>query len=149
MSIKAERMQSAAVSTSSLEAIVREQLLMIDSKIQAHPRTFGRNIITIDLSTTFNIPGLERMEQQRYIYSNICRSLLARNFEVGMKLHENVAKLMVAFSVKFDPKEVEAMETILHQVLLVEAAQVDAFIAGTKPPPPKKSGRGARDADPE
>lgn len=147
-------MESATVSTASLEAIVREQLQMIDKKIHAHPRTFGRNIITVDLSTSFNIPGLERMEQQRYIYSNICRSLINRHYEVGLMLLEDVAKLLIAFTVQFDQKEVNAMEMILQQVLLVEQSQVDSFIKGGEDSkrsfPRKASSPGGRSsADPK
>ena len=56
---------------------IRELLhpIEIDDKMLHSDKSWGRNVITHDLPTSFIFPGLEKKDAQRMIYSQILKSL--------------------------------------------------------------------------
>lgn len=115
MSITAKELTKAASNTAALESVVREQLRMIDVKLQAAPRRFGLNVVAIPLESSFSLPGLDKMEQQRFVYSNIIKSLKARGFAVSILLDKTNTQLFVTFEVTFNEEEIRAMNAILQE----------------------------------
>ena len=133
MSLKASKMQSAVVSANALEAIVREQIQMIDGKIQNSHRVFGRNVIVVDLATIYSVPGLDKQDQQRFIYSEIIKSLRGRDFEAGLVLDKGFTQLYVAFVVQFDPEQIAAMNAIIKSAILATPESIDVFLGKNDP----------------
>ena len=126
MALRADQLKQTAISTSALESIVREQLRMIDTKIQNSDKTFGRNVVRVELETSFSIPGLAKSEQQRYVYSKLLQSIAERGFEVKIVLDQTYTCLYIAYTLEFDQAQLDAMNTIIRNGSL-RPEQVDAF----------------------
>jgi len=148
MSIAVQDLQTSIVNTSALEAQVREHLNMIDNRLREAERTFGRNVLVVKLPATFGIPGLDKMEQQRFVYSEIIDSLRKRGFEVRIWLGRDAAALYVAYVVTFKPEQVDAMSAIIREAV-IDAGDVPGFMTpGGRAPavePPTKNHDGRAD----
>lgn len=130
MSLRPEALQTSVASIAALEAIVREQLAMIDTRIRESDRKMGRNVIVIDLTDNFGIPGLDVREQQRFVYSSIISNLQKRGFETKIRLptkREPTTSVYVAYTVEFNPEEVSAMSAVLSQAQIRAGEEVEKF----------------------
>lgn len=114
MSLRADQLKKLGGSRAALDAIVREQLAMIDSRIQNSDRVFGRNVVHIDLGTSFSIPGLSKMDEQRFVYSSIISSLIKRGFEVRIVLEEDNTTLLVIYTIEFGQADVDQMNKVIR-----------------------------------
>lgn len=146
MAMTVSDLQSALAGTAALEHQLREWLQLIDNKIRDADRVFGRNVITVDLPVSFGIPGLDKKEQQRYIYCNILLSLRKRGFEVRILLNDDTTRLYIAFTISFTPEQLETMSAVIRDSL-IRPAQVAAFFepspdngASNSGAPAKKAG---------
>lgn len=146
MSVKVGDLQTTIVNTSSLEAQVREHLHMIDDKLRGADRTFGRNILRVKLPATFGIPGLDPMEQQRFVYSEILDSLQKRGFEARIWLGKDSAELFIAYIVTFNPEQIEAMSAIIRNSV-ISAEDIPKFMNPLRPSPADDAGRKKKSSD--
>jgi hypothetical protein len=131
MALRVEDLQTALVSTSALENQVREQLLLIDTRIRESDRVFGENLITVNLPTSFGVPGLDKMEQQRFVYSEIIDSLKLRKFEVRIFLGKDSATIYIKYVVRFNVDQVEAMSDIIR-ASVIKAEEIPTFVNSSK-----------------
>lgn len=138
MSVTAKQLSKSGAKGKDLDAIVREQLLIIDDRLQRADRTWGRNVIAHDLPTSFTFPGLEKKDAQRIIYAAIARSLLDRGFGVRMLLEADRTVLFLEWVTDLNSEEVEAMNRLIRQVR-IEASNVESFLT-------RDRGAGARTA---
>lgn len=153
MALRVSDLQTAVVSTSALQNQIREQLQMIDTRIREADRVFGRNVITVSLPATFGVPGLEKMEQQRFVYSEIIDSLKKRDFEVRIWLGQDSATLYIAYVVNFNPEQVDAMTEIIKGAM-VKTEDIPKFVdpgskAATGPQPTRSPAAGRSRKPPE
>ncbi len=126
MALRVEELQTAVVSTATLEGLVRERLQMIDIKIREADRVFGRNVIIVDLAVEFGVPGLDKREQQRFVYSKIIESLKQRRFDVKIWLGQDTTRLFIAYTIKFNAEQKAAMSEIIRETR-IEREQIEVF----------------------
>lgn len=118
MALRAQDLRTSAVNTSALEDRAREHINMVDARIREADRTFGRNVVRVKLPASFGVPGLEKTEQQRFIYSEIINSLRKRGFEVRIWLGKESAELLIAYVVAFNAEQLAAMTAIVRDAVI-------------------------------
>ncbi|NRA97780.1 MAG: hypothetical protein HRU14_16405, partial [Planctomycetes bacterium] len=87
MSVTADQLKKTGARGKHIDAVVRDRLQLIDSQLQGHPRTWGRNIHAHDLPTSFPaLGGMEKSTAQKVVYTAIIYSLEDRGFRVKLYL---------------------------------------------------------------
>jgi hypothetical protein len=114
MAVTAKRLSQSGARGRELESIVREHLQIIDDKLLRAERTWGRNTLVHDLPVTFGLPGLDKRDAQRIVYSSILRSLDRRGFETRILLEPERTAVCVAWMTDLDSQEVEAMSAFIR-----------------------------------
>ncbi len=127
MSVTAAQLSKSGARGKDLDAVVREQLLMIDDRLLRAERTWGRNVLRCDLPTNLTFPGLNKKDAQRIIYSMIVRSLQDRGFGVRLLLQAEVTALFLEWHTDLSTEEVDAMMRLIRQVIIT-ADDVPAFL---------------------
>lgn len=124
MSVTAKQLSKSGARGKDLDAVVREHLQIIDDKLLKADRTWGRNVITHDLPTMLALPGLDKKDAQRIVYSTILRSLENRGFETRIVLEPDYTKIFIVWMTDLNSEEIEAMNTLIRtkriQLELVE-----------------------------
>lgn len=144
MSIKASQLSKSRTTSKELDNLVKEQLLIIDGKLQSSGRSWGRNIIQHDLPIMINLPGLDKKDAQLIMYSAIIKSLERRGFEVRIMLEAKRTTLYIAWLTDLDVEEVEAMSAVLRQKRIEPEAVCDFIQKGsTSAPRSAKFGDGS------
>lgn len=116
MSITATQLSKTGARGKDIDTIVRDQLQIIDDKLLRADRSWGRNVVTYDLPNNMSLPGLEKRDAQRIVYSSIIKSLVLRGFEVRLLLEKNQTVLYIAWVTILNVEELEAMNKLLHDV---------------------------------
>lgn len=127
MSITAKYLSKSGVKGKDLDGIVREQLLIIDDKLQKADRTWGRNIVSQDLPTTFTLSGLEKKSAQLIIYTAIVRSLKERGFYVRLLLEEHRTTIFIEWVTDLNGEEIKAMNNLISSVR-ISSRELDNFL---------------------
>lgn len=127
MSITAKYLSKSGVKGKDLDGIVREQLLIIDDKLQKADRTWGRNIVSQDLPTTFTLSGLEKKSAQLIIYTAIVRSLKERGFYVRLLLEEHRTTIFIEWVTDLNGEEIKAMNNLISSVR-ISSRELDSFL---------------------
>jgi hypothetical protein len=130
MSVTAKQLSKSGARGKDVDSIIREQLQIIDDKLLHADRAWGRNIVAIELPSSFNILGLARQDGQRLVYSTLLRSLLNREFEVRLQMDKARTTLFVAWDADLDQEELDAMNKLIreHRIQAEE-------LAGFRQPP--------------
>jgi hypothetical protein len=135
MAITAKRLSQSGARGRELESIVREHLQIIDDKLLRAERTWGRNTLVHDLPVTFGLPGLDKRDAQRIVYSSILRSLDRRGFETRILLEPERTAVCIAWMTDLDSQEVEAMSAFIR-AKRVSSDALGPFVAhGALPAP--------------
>jgi hypothetical protein len=129
MALQAKTLCAAGASAHLIRDLVRDQRVVIDAKLSSAPKKWGRNVIAHDLPMTFSIPGLERKDAQRLVYSALVLDLDERGFSTMICPTDTHATLYIAFEVNFGVGEVSAMDALLAARTLPPARVAD-WIAG-------------------
>lgn len=132
MSVTAKQLSKSGARGKDVDAIVREQLQIIDDKLLHADRSWGRNVVTVELPTSFSIHGLGRQDGQRIIYSSVIRSLANREFDVRIQMDKARTTLYIAWDADLNREEVSAMNKLIrdHRIQAEE-------LAGFRQPPPR------------
>lgn len=128
MSLKVEQLRKLGSKVSGAKGVVLDQLRLIDDKISHSEKTWGRNIVICDLPTDIVIPGLEKRDSQRIIYSEIINSLQNRGFDVRIFICESRTRLFVAWTSDLSKDDEERMNKIIAKVRLKDQEEVNDFI---------------------
>lgn len=121
MSVTAKQLSQTAARGKDIQNIIRDQIQLIDKKLLETPKVWGRNVVPCDLPTTIAIPGLNKQDAQKIVYSSIVRSLESRGFEVRLLLTEAkerepaISRIYIAWVTDLDVAEVEAMNALVKQ----------------------------------
>jgi hypothetical protein len=135
MSVTAKRLSTSGARGRELDAIVREHLQIIDDKLLHSERTWGRNTIIHDLPVNFVLPGLQKPDAQRIVYSAILRSLDKRGFETRILLESDRTAICIAWMTDLDSQEVEAMSALIRSKR-VTGTELEPFLAHGAVPAP-------------
>lgn len=127
MSVTAQQLSKSGAKGKEIDAVVREQLLIIDDKLQRAERTWGRNVLTHDLATAFHFPGLDKRDAQRIIYAAIIRSLQDRGFTIRLLLEEERTALFIEWVTDLNVAEVDAMNRLIQKVK-IDIKDVNNFL---------------------
>lgn len=133
MSVTAQQLSKSGAKGKEIDAVVREQLLIIDDKLQRAERTWGRNILAHDLATAFNFPGLDKKDAQRIIYVAIIRSLEERGFTIRLLLEAERTVLFIEWVTDLNEGEVDAMNRLIQKVK-IDAKDVGDFLHRNRGP---------------
>jgi hypothetical protein len=114
MAVTADQLSKTGARGKELDMIVREHLTIIDDRLLKADRTWGRNVVAYDLPIMIPLPGLDKKDAQRIVYSAILRSLEKRKFEVRLLLDHQKTTLYIAWMTDLDVEEVEAMNTLIR-----------------------------------
>lgn len=150
MAVTAKSLSRSGARGKILEGFVREQLQIIDDKLLHADRTWGRNVMSYDLPDPPLLPGLNKTDAQRFVYSSILRSLDEREFEVGIFLGD-ANRLFVAWATDLTREEVDAMNSVIREKRILEN-QISKFIKGDLPgreAGPRQARGAAREAEPK
>jgi hypothetical protein len=128
MSVTAKQLSKSGARGKELDTFIREQVQIIDDRLQRADRMWGRNVVSVNLPVTFSLPGLEKRDAQRIVYSAIIRSLDSRGFETKILLEEDETILYVAWMTDLDVAEVAAMTALIKAKRLARP-EVDAFVS--------------------
>jgi len=116
MSVTAKQLSRSGAKGKDLDAVVREQLLIIDDRLQRTERTWGRNVLAHDLPTNFAFPGLEKKNAQRIIYAAVVKSLLDRGFVARLLLEADRTVLLLEWVTDLNSEEIDAMNDLISRV---------------------------------
>ena len=135
MSVTAKQLSKSGARGKDLDSVVRDQLQIIDEKLLHADRTWGRNVVAHDLPTVVGLPGLDKKDAQRIVYSAVLRSLEKRGFEARILLEEARTTVYIAWATDLDTEEVDAMNRLIR-LRRIQAAELGAFaLRGDGPPP--------------
>ena len=127
MSVSAKQLSKSGARGKDLDSVVREHIQIIDDKLLHADRTWGRNVVTHDLPTTLSLPGLDKRDAQRIVYSSILRSLDKRGFETKILLETNSTTIFIAWMTDLDIEEVEAMNALIR-AKRIQVRDVEVFV---------------------
>jgi hypothetical protein len=127
MSVTAKQLSKSGARGKDLDAVVREHLQIIDDKLLKADRTWGRNVVTHDLPTVLALPGLDKKDAQRIVYSTILRSLDRRGFETRIILEPDFTTVFITWMTDLDIEEVEAMNALIR-AKRIHRDQLETFV---------------------
>jgi hypothetical protein len=115
MSVTAKSLARRGERTESMTTAARDQLAMIDEKLQGARSALGRNLVQYRLPGNLLIPGVDKMNMQRVLYSSVITSLEERGFEVRIAtITDDGADIEVAWISELDPEDVQAMDALIQ-----------------------------------
>ncbi|MDE2097737.1 MAG: hypothetical protein KGL39_10850 [Patescibacteria group bacterium] len=133
MSLTAQQMSKKAARGRDVDAVVQEQLLMIDDKLSHHPVSWGRNVVPYELPTTPPLTNLQKRDAQRVVYSQVIHSLEKRGFEVALELSKEKTMIYIAWVTVFNADELNEMNKTLQRCR-ISSEDVQGFLKGVKSP---------------
>jgi len=119
--VTAEQMSKSGAKSKDIERVVKEQLAMIDDKLQQTERSWGQNWKTYELPQTFQIMGLEKKDAQRIIYSMIVTEMERRGFQVKLILEPDITLIVLGWITELNVAEVDAMNETLKRSRITRA----------------------------
>jgi hypothetical protein len=135
MSVTAAQLAKSGARGKDLDNVVHEQLQIIDNVLLRTPRSWGRNVVPHDLPTVFNIPGLNKKDAQRIVYSSILKSLDRRGYETKILLEPDKTRIFIAWMTDLDVDEVEAMNALISSKRIWSDAVTKFCELGATPAP--------------
>lgn len=129
MSLTAARLSKAGTRSREIDTLIRERLQYIDVELGKHVPLWGVNTVRVELPTTFPLPGLERSDAQRLIYSQILTSIQERGFTTGIVIGSDTTFLHIGWLHEFSTEEVEAMNAAIRRARIDAPDPVAAFRA--------------------
>lgn len=140
MSVTAKQLAHTGAQGKEIDAIVHDQIKVIDDRLLHAPRTWGRNILSYEMPTSFpSILGLEKVNAQRIVYTSVIKSLDKRGFEVRVLLEQDRTTLFIAWVTDLSAEEVEAMNSLIVSKK-IRRDQLDGFLRQGGAPAPQTAG---------
>jgi hypothetical protein len=127
--ITVSKLSKSLLKAKELDNVIKEQLFIIDDKLLKSLKKWGRNVITHELPTTFNLIGADRKDIQRLIYSSILKHLEKRGFQTKLLLQSESAILYIAWDCEYTQEELYDMDSTIKKNL-IHSDSVEEFIYG-------------------
>jgi hypothetical protein len=109
MSLTVAQLNLMAARPADLEAVVKEQLRVIDDKLGRAEKSWGECNVDHELPTAFPLRGLAKADSQLLVYNGVIESLEGRGFTVGLDLGEP-SMLHISWVTRLDQAETEAYQ---------------------------------------
>lgn len=121
MSITVKQINDLCIKNKDIDTIVKEQLEIIDEKLLHCNQSFGNNYIIHHLPTNIiGIPGIDKQDTQRIVYSSIICSLEKRNFIVKIILEELSSTIYISWKSKLNDEHIITMNNIIKERLITK-----------------------------
>ena len=125
--LTASKLSRLSVKIKELDTLIKEHLFIIDDKMLKSDKTWGRNVIAHELPTVFIMPGVDRKDAQRLVYSSILKNLEKRGFDARILLENNKTILYIAWIGEHSKEDFDDMNrTILKNRIMPN--QVEEFV---------------------
>ena len=125
--LTASKLSKLSVTVKELDSIEKEHLFIIDHKMLKIEKTWGRNVISHELPTVFIMPGVDRKDAQRLIYSAILKNLEKRGFDARILLEDNKTVLYIAWIGEHSKEDFDEMnKTIIEH--RIAPNQIENFV---------------------
>lgn len=122
MSITVKHVNDLCIKNKDIDTIVKEHLEIIDDKLLHSNQSFGNNFIIHYLPINIvGVPGLDKQDTQRIVYSSIICSLEKRGFDVKIVLEENYSMLYVNWKSRLNTDNINIMNTIIKDKLITKS----------------------------
>ena len=141
MSVTAKHLKKSGARGKDLDAVVREHLRIIDEKLLKADRTWGRNVVSHDLPPVPSLPGLDKKNAERIVYSAILRSLETRGFDARLLLEPDNTTVYISWTTELAPTEVEAMNALIR-ARRIQPEALEDFVRRDGPSPRSGPGPG-------
>jgi hypothetical protein len=141
--ITPKRLSKTGARGKDLDGVIREQVQIIDDKLLRSEKTWGRNVVSQDLPEFIMVPGLEKKDAQRIVYSALIREYDKRGFETAIVIDDHQSTLYLAYMTDLDSEEVEAMNSLIKSRRVPREKIGDWMRRGGVPAP--KSASAVRD----
>ena len=135
MSVTAKKLSKSGARGSDLDAVVREQIQIIDDKLLRAPRKWGRNVVDHDLPTAITLPGLDKKDAQRIIYATTAELRQAWVHTAASSSRRSTQRCTSPM-VDLDVEEVEAMNALIR-AKRVQRKDLDEFVKKGLAPAPR------------
>jgi len=126
--ITANKLSKLSVKVRELENVIKEHLYIIDEKMLKADKCWGRNVIAHELPTIFVIPGIDRKDSQRMVYSSILKNLQKRGFDVRILIEANRTMVYISWVCEYSQDELESMDAIIKNTRIL-GNEVEEFIS--------------------
>jgi hypothetical protein len=126
--ITANKLSKLSVKVRELENVIKEHLYIIDEKMLKSDKCWGRNVIAHELPTIFVIPGIDRKDSQRMVYSSILKNLQKRGFDVRILIEANRTMIYISWICEYSQDELESMDAIIKNTRIL-GNEVEEFIS--------------------
>ena len=126
--ITANKLSKLSVKVRELENVIKEHLYIIDEKMLKSDKCWGRNVIAHELPTIFVIPGIDRKDSQRMVYSSILKNLQKRGFDVRILIEANRTMIYISWICEYSQDELESMDAIIKNTRIL-STEVEKFIS--------------------
>lgn len=136
MAVTAQQMARAARGR-VLDAVVHDQLVVIDDRLLRADRAWGSNCLAHELPTVFaTIPGLAKKDIQRVVYSAVIRSLQDRGFSVRLRLESDKTTIFLEWQAGFASEDVRAMNRLIEDARAAPRKPLVDTVRGAPVPTP-------------
>lgn len=127
MSVTAAQLSKSGARGHEINAVVSEQLRIIDDKLRMAERVWGKNVLTYELPLSMLSSSLEKNDAQRLVYTMIITSLEERGFETKILLEDDRSLLFIAWVTDLGSKEIAAMNSLLKS-RIIKPEEIETFM---------------------
>ena len=127
--VSAQKMSRVGYRPSIVNAIIKNQIALINAKLNKFEKIWGMNVLMHQLPSEFDIPGLPKDRAQMMIYSKIIVACENAGYVVKLKIHDKKNKTIIAlkWESSISSEELETMENILERAMnFAPTKKVDA-----------------------
>ena len=110
-----KQLSRSVLQGTTLQDIVKEQLLMIDRKILNTTKQIGGNIMLYDLPVMFTHVTSNRTDTRIMVYYYITKSLEDRGYTVKLSLGPEKSTLTVEWIIGLDDSDLADMDKYLQE----------------------------------
>jgi hypothetical protein len=128
MSLNVKKLNRRAVNQRQIDAIVREQLVLIYAAVGRVPARWGTNSVSFDLPQNLAFSGLEKKDAQCVVYYGIVRQLTKDGYDVKIRSSERKTTLVLEWTTGIPQEELDEMTQYLAKFTVSDGP--------TLPPPP-------------
>jgi hypothetical protein len=115
MSITVKQLSRSVVKNKDIDAVVKNQLLAIDTTLTKAHTKWGSNVVKYDISNTFTFVGLDRAQAEKIIYTRIMRSLEKRGFKVKILLGHEKSTLYITWVTGIEDTDQKELESYIYK----------------------------------
>lgn len=113
MSLNVKKLNRRAVNQRQIDAIVREQLVLIYAAVGRVPARWGTNSVSFDLPQNLAFSGLEKKDAQCVVYYGIVRQLTKDGYDVKIRSSERKTTLVLEWTTGIPQEELDEMTQYL------------------------------------